>query len=204
MLLIQHKKEEVIKNAYHFLDGMKKSPLASRSDLVRFQHDFMQVLYSILEKNGESAHRLFDSSTSESLYEQSCQSTENMKVWLKNVIEVFDSCLLAIGQSDSSIGQIKNYILAHLDEDLNRKKLASLVFLSPDYLSHVFSEHTGESLTTFILNERIKKAKEMLLLSNKSIRDIALTSGFPNISYFSRQFKSLTGETPHEFRKHKK
>ncbi len=200
-LLMQHKKTEVKEQALHYLTDLQKSAMANRSDLVRFNHDLMQVIYSILEKNGESAHRLFDNSTSEQTFDQACNSVDSMRVWIAHVIDVFDECLSAINQSDSSIELIKKYIREHLEEDLNRKKLASIVYLSPDYLSHVFSERTGESLTTYILNERIKKAKELLLLSRKSIRDIALTSGFPNISYFSRQFKSLTGKTPQEFRK---
>lgn len=200
-MLMQHKKAEVKEQASHFLADLQKSDKANRSDLVRFNHDFMQVIYTILEKSGESAHSLFDNSTSEQIFDEACNCVEAMKTWINHVIDVFDACLSAINQSDSSIELIRNYVREHLEDDLNRKKLASLVFLSPDYLSHVFSERTGESLTAFILNERIKKAKELLLLSKKSIRDIALTSGFPNISYFSRQFKSLTGKTPQEFRK---
>lgn len=200
-LLMQHKKNEVKEQALQFLSELKQSSMAKRSDLVRFNHDFMQIIYTILEKNGESAHRLFDDNTSEQSFEQACNSVETMKIWVCHVIDVFDACLSAISQSDSSIELIRKYIREHLDEDLNRKKLASLVYLSPDYLSHVFSERTGESLTAFILNERIKRAKELLLLSQKSIRDIALTSGFPNISYFSRQFKCVTGKTPQEYRK---
>ena len=200
-LLMQNKKEEVKEQAMRYLTELLKSNMASRSDLVKFNHDFMQVIYSILEKNGESAHRLFDNSTSEQIFDQACNSIEAMKKWVLHAIDVFSDCLSTINQSETSIELIKKYIREHLEDDLNRKKLAALVFLSPDYLSHVFSERTGESLTTFILNERIKRAKELLLLSNHSIRDIALSSGFPNISYFSRQFKSLTGKTPQEYRK---
>lgn len=200
-MLMQHKKTEVKEQALHFLTDLQKSTMANRSDLVRFNHDFMQIIYSILEKNGESAHGLFDNSTSEQIFDQACNSVEAMKIWISHAIDVFDDCLLAINHSDSSIDLIKKFIRENLDDDLNRRKLAALVFLSPDYLSHVFSERTGESLTSFILNERIKKAKELLLLSQKSIRDIALISGFPNISYFSRQFKSLTGKTPQEYRR---
>jgi two-component system response regulator YesN len=200
-LLMQNKIAEVKEQALQFITHLQKSQMASRSDLVRFNHDFMQVIYSILEKNGEAAHRLFDDNTSEVIFEQACNSADSMKSWIMHVIDIFHKCLSAINQSDSSIQIVKKFIREHLDDDLNRKKLATLVYLSPDYLSHVFSERTGESLTTYILNERIKKAKELLLLSQNSIRDIALTSGFPNISYFSRQFKTLTGKTPQEYRK---
>ncbi len=200
-MLLQHKIAEVKEQALQFVTELQRFPMISRSDLVKFNHDFMQIIYSILEKNGESAHKLFDNSTSEHIFDQACNSIEGMKTWIRHVIDVFDRCLSAINLSDSSLLLVKKYIREHLEDDLNRKKLASLVYLSPDYLSHVFSEKTGESLTAFILNERIKKAKELLLLSQNSIRDIALFSGFPNISYFSRQFKSLTGKTPQEFRK---
>lgn len=200
-MLMSHKKAEVKEQALRFLTELQASAMASRNDLLRFNHDFMQIIYSILEKNGESAHRLFDASTSVQVFEQACNSVESMKIWVSHVIDVFDDCLSAINHSDSSIDLIKRYIREHLEEDLSRKSLAAIVFLSPDYLSHVFREKTGESLTSFILNERIKKAKELLLLSQKSIRDIALISGFPNISYFSRQFKNITGKTPQEFRK---
>ncbi len=200
-MLMQHKKTEIKERALHFLIDLQKSSMANRSDLIRFNQDFMQVIYSTLEKNGKSAHILFDNNTSEQILEQACNSVESMKTWISHVIDVFDDSLLAFDKSDSSIEVIKKYIRDNLDDDLNRKKLASLVYLSQDYLSHVFSEKTGESLTSFILNERIKKAKELLLFSEKSIRDIALISGFPNISYFSRQFKILTSKTPQEFRK---
>lgn len=200
-MLMQNKIAEVKEQAIQFITELQKSNMANRSDLVRFNHDFIQVIYSVLEKNGEAAHKLYDNSTSELIFDQACTSVEAMKTWINHVIDVFRDCLSTINQSDSLIQLVKKYIREHLNEDLNRKKLAALVYLSPDYLSHVFSERTGESLTTFILNERIKKAKELLLLSQNSIRDIALISGFPSISYFSRQFKSITGKTPQEFRK---
>ncbi|MEG1753184.1 MAG: helix-turn-helix transcriptional regulator, partial [Christensenella sp.] len=71
----------------------------------------------------------------------------------------------------------------------------------PDYLSHLFRDKANISLTNFITNERIKKAKGLLCENKLSIRDIALTSGFQNISYFSKQFKRATGVTPQDFRK---
>lgn len=200
-MLMQNKVTEVKEQALQFITNLQKSHIASRSDLVRFKHDFLQVIYSILEKNGEAANRLFDDNTSELIFDEACNSIDSMKTWISHVVDVFHNCLTAIIPADSSIQIVKKHIREHLNDDLNRKKLAALVYLSPDYLSHIFSERTGESLTTFILNERIKKAKELLLLSQNSIRDIALTSGFPNISYFSRQFKTLTGKTPQEFRK---
>ena len=57
------------------------------------------------------------------------------------------------------------------------------------------------SLVDFITAERMKKAKELLSTTDRSIRDIALAVGYSNISYFSRQFKRSQGKTPLEFRR---
>lgn len=200
-MLAKHKKLEVMELAMRYLSELKQSRTANRSDLLRFYHDFMQIIYSILEKNGEAAHRLFSGSTSEEIFEQACNSIGNMKIWLTHVINTLDECLITISQTDSTVEIVKKYIREHISEELTRKTLAAIVYLSPDYLSHVFSESTRESLSTFILNERIKKSKELLLYSRMNIRDIALMTGFSNISYFSRQFKNITGMTPQEFRK---
>ena len=99
------------------------------------------------------------------------------------------------------IAVVKEYIKSHLQEDLSRNDIAQAVFLSPDYLSHIFHEKTGKSLTGYITDKRIQKAEKLLLKSNMSIRDIAIACGFQNISYFSRQFKACTGKTPQEYSK---
>ena len=99
------------------------------------------------------------------------------------------------------IAAVKEYIKSHLQEDLSRNDIAQAVFLSPDYLSHIFHEKTGKSLTGYITDKRIQKAEKLLTKGNMSIRDIAIACGFQNISYFSRQFKACTGKTPQEYSK---
>ena len=97
------------------------------------------------------------------------------------------------------IDSVKEYIKKHLADDLNRNDIASAVYLSPDYLSHMFHEKTGKSLTSYITEKRIQRAQKMLSKGGSSVRDIAIACGFQNISYFSRQFKSCTGKTPQEY-----
>ena len=50
-------------------------------------------------------------------------------------------------------------------------------------------------------NERLNKAKELLLSSNMPICEIAEKSGFSDASYFSRSFKKSVGLTPKQYRK---
>lgn len=83
---------------------------------------------------------------------------------------------------------------------MTRESLAAMVYLTPDYLSHLFKRETGFSLTNYIIYERIEEAKRMLAGTDKSVSEIATRCGFQNISYFSRQFRRFTGVTPREFR----
>ena len=91
---------------------------------------------------------------------------------------------------------MKAYIESHLSDELDRDTLAAMVYLNADYLSHLFKKDTGSSLINYIIDRRIAHSKELLAKGEMSIRDIAITCGFQNISYFSRQFKKSTGMTP--------
>ena len=69
-----------------------------------------------------------------------------------------------------------------------------------EYLQPIFKKDTGSSLINYIIDRRIAHSKELLAKGEMSIRDIAITCGFQNISYFSRQFKKSTGMTPRQFK----
>lgn len=102
-------------------------------------------------------------------------------------------------ENDNIVQYAKTYIKGHLAEDLSRSSIAEVVHLSPDYLSHLFREKTGKTITAYISEKRIQKAEKMLADSSCSISEIAIACGFQNISYFSRQFKAYTGKTPQEY-----
>lgn len=97
---------------------------------------------------------------------------------------------------------VKNYIYHHYSErNLSADRLASLVYLSPGYLSAVFKEETGMTLNRFIRDVRMNKAKELLENTNMKITQIAKELGFSNSSYFCRSFREFFGSTPESCRK---
>ncbi len=199
-LLLARKAADLKQEVADFLSSLQRLP-SSREDLIRFYHDFLQVVYSIMDKNGASAHQLFDSQMPEVPLENAYDSIEHMHIWLDQVLANFLACMDMVVGSQNAVQEVCRYIREHLSEELSRNELAATVFMSPHYLSHVFREKTGDSLTNYITEQRIQKAKELLLSSNQSIRDIALACGFQNISYFAKQFKRATGKTPQAYRK---
>ncbi len=65
----------------------------------------------------------------------------------------------------------------------------------------LFKAETGLTLTAYLNNLRIGKARELLTRSRKSLLEIALASGFSNQFHFIRTFKKLTSMTPGVYRK---
>ncbi len=80
------------------------------------------------------------------------------------------------------------------------ESLASRLNLSANYLSDSLKATTGKSALEHIHSCLIDKAKNDLLVTDKTISEIAFELGFEYPHYFSRLFKKKTGVTPSEFR----
>lgn len=83
---------------------------------------------------------------------------------------------------------------------LSVQALAAKIRCSPDYLSHMFHEKTGEKLVHYIQRVRIEAAMLALASSPLYVSEIAWASGFSDAAYFARVFKSFTGLTPQQYR----
>ena len=98
-----------------------------------------------------------------------------------------------------------NYITSHFsDPELSLTKAARSLCISPRYLQRLL-ESSGKSFTAHVTELRLKQAFMLLSAQGRSkvrISDIALQSGFSDISYFNRVFRSRFGETPSGARAH--
>lgn len=97
---------------------------------------------------------------------------------------------------------VKQYVDQHYQEDLNLNQIADHVFLSPNYLSNVFTKYTGGSLNKYIRQVRMSKACELLQDTNMKIADVGKHVGYPNTSYFIRKFQETYNMTPERYRLH--
>jgi AraC family transcriptional regulator of arabinose operon len=102
-------------------------------------------------------------------------------------------------KTDARIALVLQRIAAGLDQPLNVAMLAREVSLSPSRLAHLFKEHTGEPLIEARQKLRLRQAARQLMLSDKSVGEIAQASGFSPYQ-FSRQFKRWYGVSPRLFR----
>ena len=103
-------------------------------------------------------------------------------------------------RNDRLVHDIKQYIRNHLGSDLSLTLLSNLVNYSGSYLSRVFNQSAGVSLSAYINSARIDKAKELLRETNATIQDVSVQVGFDTSQYFSIVFRKLVGTTPREYR----
>jgi AraC-like DNA-binding protein/mannose-6-phosphate isomerase-like protein (cupin superfamily) len=92
-------------------------------------------------------------------------------------------------------------IIEDKEGNLSIDDIAGQLFISKDYLRHLFTHYTGHPPIQALLAARIGHAKRILADPSPSISQVAEVCGFDNPYYFSRLFKKVTGVTPMEFRK---
>ncbi|MEK0313823.1 helix-turn-helix domain-containing protein [Cohnella sp. 56] len=103
----------------------------------------------------------------------------------------------AAGWIDEAIRLIR----ACFHEPLSRDRTAAALGISPAHFSRLFRRETGCSFVDYVCRTRIRHAQELLLLSpDKSIGEIAESSGFQSEHYFSRKFKQAKGCSPTAYR----
>lgn len=96
--------------------------------------------------------------------------------------------------------KIKNYIDSHYSENITLDILSSLSYVNKFHLVHLFTKQMGISPINYLINKRIEEAKNLLVTTNHSIRDISTIVGFSNSSYFSQMFKKSTGTSPRGYK----
>lgn len=102
---------------------------------------------------------------------------------------------------EKKIQQARFIIRENLDKNIDIVNIASELNIGYSYFRKMFKKYTGISPLQYHLQLRIKKSEELLMSTNKSVKEIAYELGFVSIFYFTRVFKSKTGLTPTEIRK---
>lgn len=102
------------------------------------------------------------------------------------------------------VQKVINHINLNLDTALSLKSLAAMCFISPSYLSNIFKQETGQTLTDYINTQRIRRAAVYLTAGNVSIAAVAESVGILDVNYFTKMFKKTMGVTPTRYRRENK
>ncbi len=87
-----------------------------------------------------------------------------------------------------------------LEQNISIQQIAQEMGVGYSNFRKLFKEHTGISPALFQQDLKLQRAKELLTVSNLSIKEIAYRLGFDSPDYFSQKFKSKVGVKPSDFR----
>jgi AraC-like DNA-binding protein len=102
-----------------------------------------------------------------------------------------------------AVNRAIGYAREHLAEELSLAEISKLVGFSQIHFHNVFKASTGLTLHKFVENERISRAANLLVTTEKSLSEIAAECGFSSQSYLNYAFKRKTGKTPREYAREK-
>lgn len=97
------------------------------------------------------------------------------------------------------IRNVIRYARTHLNEDLSLRNLAENFSINRTYLSTLFHQEMDTTLTDYINGLRIEYAAELLHNHQFSITEVSVEVGFSDVSYFTRVFKKVMGQTPAQY-----
>ena len=94
-----------------------------------------------------------------------------------------------------------SYIQQNYTGKILLREFGEQFHLSEKYISRYFKEHFHITLSQYVTYLRLEHAKQMLQETDISVTEVAMQSGYQNISYFIRSFKKTYGVSPLKYRK---
>ncbi len=136
---------------------------------------------------------------------QHFSSLDDLNRWLAGVLIRFTSSVFdfSTAKHADQIKRVIKYVKRNHMKKISLNDISNDTNLSVSYLSKIFKDETGQSLSAYVNQIRIDSAKMFLLDASIPLTDVAYLSGFEDQSYFSKVFKKVTNVTPGKYREKK-
>lgn len=123
------------------------------------------------------------------------------KALLQSISDKYHRSREAVRKSHYLIDYIKAFVQNNYREPLTVQSIANYFGYNKAYLSNLFSNEVKMTLTQYINNIRLEAARQNLLTTTKTMKEIAYENGFTDEKYFSRIFSRKYQLSPREYRK---
>lgn len=97
------------------------------------------------------------------------------------------------------VEQIIDYIKENYDKDISLNDLSKKIYITPNYLSNIFSNYMGQGFMDYLTAYRVDKAKELLGKGDYKVYEVSEMVGYKNSNYFRKIFKEMTGVSPSDY-----
>lgn len=96
------------------------------------------------------------------------------------------------------VAEIKTYIDESLPHLTGVSEVAEHFYYSREYLSRLFRQSFGTTVSDYIADRRLEYARQ-LLMDGRSVTEACFAAGYGNVSFFIKRFKEKNGLTPHQY-----
>ncbi len=177
------KPDEILCTGLFLLNGISRVILGN---LCEFEHDKSLNAVNIML---ETADMRFD-------------TLNQLKSHIFNIVKKITDCVNASRKlrNISLIQSAKDFIKRNVGNNISLNTVADMLYISPNYLSFLFKEETGENFKDYVLKKKIEEGKKLLKDTNYTLNRIAADIGYSDGRYFSHIFKKYTGVSPEEWR----
>lgn len=101
---------------------------------------------------------------------------------------------------DPRVIEAMNYMAQNLSQSFSLEDIADFTCLSASRLGHLFRDEVGMTITQWRDDQRVSRAKQLLVTTNYSVNRIGRVVGYTDPLYFSRVFKRKSGVSPKLYR----
>lgn len=106
-----------------------------------------------------------------------------------------------ISKKRMELSRVREYLDEHFREKIVLEELARNFYVDKYYLTKIFKEAYGVTITAYILSMRITRAKSLLRFTDMTIEEVGAAAGMSDANYFARIFKKTEGMAPREYRR---
>ena len=175
-------------------------------DSLRNAKNYCIIMNTLLRKASErgGVHPLYIDRES-SKFAQKIEQLATVERVGELMQEMFSSyCRLVRKHSTKQYSPVVKKTVLMIDSDVSAELslhiLAEKQGVSSPYLATVFKKETKKTVSEYIRDKRIERAKHLLSTTGLQIQSVAMHCGIMDVQYFSKLFKKQTGKTPKEYR----
>lgn len=189
-----------VEAANHWLDAYLGAMIAQRANREYVVRGLIGWFYSFVGEMPEMIRIASQLNLTEFDFQvaiHSASSLSALRTAAQKIMKRYTEELLRFSDRHSlQIERVKRYVRENLAGTVQIGDAAALVGMHPNYLSVLFKQYTKTSFRDFLRNERIGKARQLVLETNMKLYEVAEAVGYPDPAHFSRAFKQVTGVTP--------
>lgn len=176
---------------------LERFPALGEKRLERAYHDLLQAIYHFLGSKGLNVHEIPNAAL---WLSTPIRSLAQYRHWAVNLVSAVMDAVREERESNGFVEQAIAFMKANVEEDVSREDVAAHVCLNPAYLSRLFKKETGKNLIDYLIEIKMKRAKQLLDATGMTVGTIAQQVGYANFSHFTKMFRKYYGINPQEYR----